>query len=207
MSNFEEEKKNFGEEVVKHLLEKTGWTVFKIGYEITCPNIYSIIDNWKQPKPEMERLRSTPDLFVVRKTQNKKDAPFLVEVKFRSLYQNTVKIDNVKRYQKYWPEMLLVLVTNKYPYLLAKKIVELYATKNSVYSLSDFHSLVPFFHHLGGERIALFLEGFEQSVENRKYQKIFKTFERDPGGGLYSSKTKISWNGVLQGKLRWAFWK
>jgi len=102
------------EELIKQLLEKSGYHVYNYGYEHTLPQICEKVrEEGIKPTDTALKIRSSPDL-LVHDRQNKE--LMLVEVKTRKTYSNMkvyIHPNEIENYQKYWNDALLVIAINK----------------------------------------------------------------------------------------------
>lgn len=101
-------------EMVRSLLESCGYAVLPFGYENVLAGVRpEISDRQRFGRGDLvERIRSMPDLLVLGKQEL-----HLTEVKFRAGsvrkgYQR-IRLANweLTRYQKYWPEAILTVVS------------------------------------------------------------------------------------------------
>src|SRR6266581_1818613 len=101
-------------EMVRALLESCGYAVLPFGYENVLAGVRPEIgDRERFGRGDLvERIRSMPDLLVLGEKEL-----YLVEVKFRAGsvrrgYQR-IRLSNweLARYQKYWPESVLTVVS------------------------------------------------------------------------------------------------
>ena len=102
------------EELIKLLLKKSGYHVYNYGYEHSLPSICEKVreEGIKSTSTAL-RIRYSPDLLVHDGENNEL---MLVEVKTRKTYPELkVRIQpfEIRNYQKYWNDALLVVVTDK----------------------------------------------------------------------------------------------
>lgn len=102
---------NFAKELVKGLLEESGYRVFPYGYESFLSDIKYELHRKKLAQTDsVKRLRSHPDLVVYDDRIN--EVTF-VEVKFRnidSLDSIGLNARSILWYQRYWNDSVLVVV-------------------------------------------------------------------------------------------------
>lgn len=99
--------------IVRAIMESAGYTVYPFGFESAFAVLKQQMAKDRQQRGETaERIRSMPDLLAIASEEI-----HLVEVKFRSRqYEEHVPgvwLENgpMMRYQKYWPESILLLVS------------------------------------------------------------------------------------------------
>lgn len=102
---------NFAKELVRGLLEESGYRVYPYGYESFLSDIKYELHRKKLARTDsVKRLRSHPDLVVYDHRIN--EVTF-VEVKFRnisSLEPIGLNAKSILWYQKYWNDSVLVVV-------------------------------------------------------------------------------------------------
>lgn len=102
---------NFAKELVRGLLEESGYRVYPYGYESFLSDIKYELHRKKLARTDsVKRLRSHPDLVVYDDRIN--EVTF-VEVKFRnisSLESIGLNAKSILWYQKYWNDSVLVVV-------------------------------------------------------------------------------------------------
>ena len=96
-------------EIVRIILDKSGYMVFPYGYESAFSYIKIQLHKGEvSDTPAAQRIRSSPDLLVY--DSDERDIK-LVEVKSRNFDDETsVAIDKVEWYQKYWEDSILTVV-------------------------------------------------------------------------------------------------
>jgi hypothetical protein len=102
---------NLAKEIVRSLLEGSGYKTYPYGYESFLSDIrHSIHRRISATHGTIERIRSHPDLIVYDGDTNELR---LVEVKYRDL-QSTERVGIARRsvrwYQRYWRDSVLVIV-------------------------------------------------------------------------------------------------
>jgi hypothetical protein len=102
------------EELIKLLLKKSGYHVYNYGYEHSLPSICEKVrEKGIKSTDTALRIRYSPDFLVHDREKNEL---MLVEVKTRKTYPAMkvyIQPFELKNYQKYWSDTLLVIVTNK----------------------------------------------------------------------------------------------
>ncbi len=101
-------------EILRSLLESSGYTVYPFGYESTFYAVKQRLREKRLQKNDLaQRIRSMPDFLVA----DDEELPQLVEVKFRKTWEAQAKqmvgFGNweIGRYKQFWPESVLVLLS------------------------------------------------------------------------------------------------
>jgi len=143
-------------ELVKVLLEKSGYVVFPYGYENTLSGLMNLIKVKDAKKSRtVRRIKSSPDLLVFSK--DRKDL-LLVEVKMRKapdekrilLYAN-----RMSDYKEFWNDSVLVIVVPCGNVFYAQKAGEL-EIKEEYNALTDFVRLEEIFTETKEEDVSHF---------------------------------------------------
>ena len=125
-------------EIVKVMLENSGYTVCHYGYEYTLLDLISKSSYGKSKTTTSRRISSSPDLLVY----DNKDEIMLVEVKTRtkSKYlqkgEFMIKSAEIERLKDFWNDSILVVVSAEG--ILAQKVDEIKICENDHYQISDF---------------------------------------------------------------------
>src|SRR2546426_5755141 len=99
-------------EVVRGLLEASGYTVYPFGYESSLSSLKMNISSNIPDSDAVQRIRSMPD-YVVSSDKGLK----LVEVKFRKISEHRsrpgvyLKNGDLNRYRQYWGESIIALIS------------------------------------------------------------------------------------------------
>ncbi len=117
-------KGNTAKELVKVLLQKSGYEIYPYGYESTLADIrIKLSDGKTRNSKTVRRIRSSPDLLVY--DDEKKDL-MLVEVKMRKtssyLKYESLRID---RYQEFWNDAIIVFIVSFSDVFYAQRVDEL----------------------------------------------------------------------------------
>jgi Holliday junction resolvase len=117
-------KGNQIKELIKILLEKSGYLVLPYGYESTLSDIKKKLrDKGSKNSRTARRIRTSPDLLVY--DGNRKDV-MLVEVKMRRTPKKTsIKYLRITNYKEFWDDSILIVVIPKGNVFYAQKIDEL----------------------------------------------------------------------------------
>ena len=98
-------------EVIRGLLEDSGYKAYPFGYESLLSQIRYDIQKRNPPQNSaVERMRSAPDLIVY---DERTGAPLFTEVKFRNARAPSyvkLKSQPLHRYQEYWGDSVLIVV-------------------------------------------------------------------------------------------------
>lgn len=162
MSRFYEDmfKGNQMKELVKVLLEKSGYLVFPYGYESTLSDVRKKL-NVRDAKNSrtVRRIKSTPDLLVY--DGERKDV-MLVEVKMRRAPEETnvvlypqEKLAKITNYKEFWNDLNLVLVVPSGNMFYAQRISGL-ETKVMYNASKDFEKFEDFFTRVKAENLSFY---------------------------------------------------
>lgn len=127
-------KGNIFKDLVKLLLEQSGYSVYPYGYESTLSTIKASLKKDTKSSRTVRRIRSSPDLLVF---DEQKGDLMLVEIKMRKHLQPNIKQRTIENYKEFWSDSILVLVVPKDNVFYAQKISEL-ETREKYYRLADF---------------------------------------------------------------------
>lgn len=128
-SNFHEKllKGNIFKEIVKVLLEKSGYLVIPYGYENPFANIKKPLSRKEmRDSPTAKRIRSSPDLLVYDEDNGEIR---LVEVKMSSYSRPRFKRESIEAYQQFWNDAVLIMVLPCEDVFYAKEITNLEVKK------------------------------------------------------------------------------
>lgn len=144
-------------DLVKVLLQKSGYSVFPYGYESTLSEIRNkLAAKGTRNSKTVRRIRSSPDLLVYDK--ERKDL-MLVEVKMRSAPKET-SIRYLKRiadYKEFWEDSILVIVVPCGDSMYAQKVGEL-EVKQTYNATTDFSRFEEVFPKVKAEDLSHFKE-------------------------------------------------
>lgn len=153
-------KGNQMKELVKVLLEKSGYVVFPYGYESTLSDVKKKL-NVKGAKNSKtaRRIRSSPDLLVY--DGERKDV-MLVEVKMRRAKEETSvmifprrRLDRIANYIEFWNDSILLLVIPSGNIFYAQVVNEL-EIKPSYNLTRDFEELEDLFTRVTPEDLSIY---------------------------------------------------
>ena len=155
---------NVYKDMVKLLLEKSGYTVYPYGYESTFSHVKSKLTRSSKNSRTVRRIRSSPDLLVFDQQRNDL---MLVEVKMRMQVPPKIKPRLIENYKEFWNDSILVIAVPEGNVFYAQKISEL-ETKQEYYRLADFEKFQDIFTRVSTEDISHFKEQALQNMETHK---------------------------------------
>jgi len=154
-------KGNIFKDIVKLLLEKSGYTVYPYGYESTFSHVRSKLTKNTKNSRTVRRIRSSPDMLVF---DEQRDDLMLVEVKMRSHTPPKIKPRLIVNYKEFWDDSILVLVVPKGNVFYAQKIREL-ETRKTYYRLVDLEKLQDIFTRIREEDLLHFKDKALQNMQ------------------------------------------
>lgn len=157
-------KGNIYKDMVKLLLEKSGYTVYLYGYESTFSHVRSKLTKKTKNSRTVRRIRSSPDLLIYDEQRNDL---MLVEVKMRMQVPPKIKPRLIENYKEFWNDLILVIVVPEDNVFYAQKISEL-ETRQTYYRLEDFERFQDIFTRVSIEDISNFRERALRSMETHK---------------------------------------
>ena len=157
-------KGNIFKDIVKLLLEKSGYTVYPYGYESTFSHVRSKLTKNTRNSRTVRRIRSSPDMLVF---DEQRDDLMLVEVKMRSHTPPKIKPRLIENYKEFWDDSILVLVVPNGNVFYAQKIREL-ETRKAYYRLVDFEKLQDIFTRIREEDLLHFKDKALQNMRTSK---------------------------------------
>jgi Holliday junction resolvase len=169
-------KGNVGMEIVKAMLEKSGYTVCHYGYEITLLDAMSKRTSRKSNSTTGRRLRSSPDLLVYDD-----ENIMLVEVKSRGKIPPMINISEIRNLKEFWNDAILVVVVPDGNIFYAQRINELEIQQNETfqyYPLTDFEKFQDIFTRVRSEAISHYKEMALLILQRNKTKK--ETIENTP---------------------------
>lgn len=133
-------KGNIFKELVKALLEKSGYVVIPYGYENPFSNIKNrLVQKLEDSSETAKRIRCSPDLLIY--DDQTKDVR-LVEVKMSSY--ETPQLKRIQYYKKYWEDAVIAMVTPFENVFYAQEVSKL-GVKGYYDLKSDFRRIQDFF--------------------------------------------------------------
>ena len=161
-------KGNIFREIVKVMLEKSGYTVYPYGYESALPDVKSKLRDARDSKTT-RRIKSSPDLLVYDDQINDL---MLVEVKMRSRAPPQIKPREIENYKEFWNDCILVVVVPVDNIFYAQRISEL-ETKQVYYSIKEFKKFQDIFTRVRTEDISHYKD---IALQNMKIHKPYSTY-------------------------------
>jgi hypothetical protein len=139
--------------LVKVLLQKSGYSVYPYGYENTLPEIREkLYSKETKNSPTVRRIRASPDILVY---DNEKKDLLLVEVKLRNSETPWLEYRKMKIYQEFWNDSILVLLVPFNHVFYAQRLCEL-ECKEKYNPDIDFLKLEEIFLHVKKEDVLHF---------------------------------------------------
>jgi Holliday junction resolvase len=138
-------------DIVRFILEKSGYSVYPYGYESTLSELKSRLTEETRNSKTGRRIRSSPDLLVYD-DQN----VMLVEVKMRGKSPPMINISEIKNLKEFWNDAILVVVVPDGNIFYAQRISELKIQESDYYQLSDFEKFQDVFTRVQAEDISYY---------------------------------------------------
>jgi hypothetical protein len=155
-------------ELIKVLLEKSGYTVYPYGYESTFSDVRrKLTEKETKNSRTVRRIRSSPDFLVY--DEIKKDL-MLVEVKMRRApKENKILIygEKIAGYKEFWNDSILVIVVPCSKVFYAQGVSEL-EVRQEYDATTDFQRLEDIFTRVKEEDVVHFREKALKSLEKRE---------------------------------------
>lgn len=157
-------KGNIYKDIVKVMLQKSGYVVYPYGYESTLADVKSKLTKNTKNSRTVRRIRSSPDLLVYDEQRNDL---MLVEVKMRTYTPPQIKIRLIENYREFWNDSFLVLVVPEGNVFYTQRISEL-ETRQVYYRIADFEKFQDVFTRVRTEDISHYKD---IALQNMKTQK------------------------------------
>ena len=143
-------------EVVKVLLEKSGYLVLPYGYESTLSGIRRRLgEKGTRKSRTVRRIRASPDLLVY---DDKRKDLMLVEVKMRNAKEETrilIYASKMENYKEFWNDSIIVVVVPCGNVFYAQRVGEL-EIKEKYDATRDFEKFEDIFTRVKKEDISHF---------------------------------------------------
>jgi Holliday junction resolvase len=136
-------------DIVRFILEKSGYSVYPYGYDSTLSELKSKLTEETRNSKTGRRIRFSPDL-LVHDDQN----IMLVEVKMRGKSPPMIRASEIKNVKEFWNDSVLVVVVPEGNVFYAQRISELEIQENDYYQLSDFEKFQDIFTRVQSEDIS-----------------------------------------------------
>jgi len=164
-------KGNVYKDMIKVMLQKSGYTVYPYGYESTLSDVKSKLTKDTRNSRTVRRIRSSPDLLVY---DDQRNDLMLVEVKMRAYPLPKIKPRLIENYKEFWNDSILVVVVPEGNVFYAQKISELEVRK-FYYRMADFEKFQDIFTRVRAEDISHYKN---IALQNMKSQKESDLTER-----------------------------
>jgi hypothetical protein len=168
-------KGNAHKNIVKNLLEKSGYKVYPFGYETLLSDVKSRLTKDTKNSRTVRRIRSSPDLLIY---DEQKNDLLLVEIKMRTSYPPKIKPRLIERYKEFWDDSILVIVVKEGNVFYAQRISELEITPE-YYRIADFEKLQDIFIRVSEEDILHYKEIALQTMKTQKKSSIDEPEEEE----------------------------
>lgn len=142
---------SFYKDMVRLILEKSGYSVCPYGYESTLSELKSKLKGETRNSKTGRRIRFSPDLLVYDDLN-----VMLVEVKMRGKSPPMIKASEIKNVKEFWNDSVLVVVVPEGNVFYAQRISELEIQANDYYQLSDFEKFQDIFTRVQSEDISYY---------------------------------------------------
>jgi hypothetical protein len=157
-------KGNAYKDMIKVILQKSGYTVYPYGYESSFSDVKSKFTKESRNLKTVRRIRSSPDLLVY---DDQKNDLTLVEVKMRGNTPPKIRPNLIENIKEFWNDSILVIVVPEGNVFYAQRISEL-EIKQGGYPLSDFKKFQDIFKRVSEDDI-LHYKGI--ALQNMKTKK------------------------------------
>jgi hypothetical protein len=158
---------NTYKDMVKVMLQKSGYTVYPYGYESTFSDVKSKLTKDTRNSNTVRRIRSSPDLLVY---DEQKNDLMLVEVKMRTYAPPRIKPRLIEILKEFWNDSILVLIVPEGNVFYAQKISEL-ETRQVYYRIADFEKFQDIFIRVRTEDISHYKNIALQNMKAQKERK------------------------------------
>ena len=157
-------KGNIYKDIVKLLLEKSGYTVYPYGYESTFSHVKSQLTRNTRNSRTVRRIRSSPDLLIYDEQRNDL---MLVEVKMRTQVPPRIRPRQIENYKEFWNDSNLVVAVPKDNVFYGQKVSEL-ETRKEYYRIADFEKFQDIFTRVSAENFSHFKDMALQNMEKQR---------------------------------------
>ena len=108
-------------EIVKVLLEKSGYVTYPYGYECTFSDVRKKLYKYSKNSRTVRRIKSSPDILVY---DDKTNDVMLVEIKMRTSERPWIKRKQIEAYKEFWNDSILVIVCPRENVFYAQRVNE-----------------------------------------------------------------------------------
>ena len=155
---------NTYKDMIKVMLQKSGYTVYPYGYESTFSDVKSKLTKESRNSKTVRRVRSSPDLLVY---DDQKNDLMLVEVKKRGTCPPQIRPRMIENIKEFWNDSILAMVVPEGNVFYAQRINDL-ETKQVYYRLSDFEKFQDIFTRVGEEDLSHYRDMALQNMKTKK---------------------------------------
>jgi len=155
---------NAYKDMIKVMLQKSGYTVYPYGYESTFSDVKSKLTKETRDSKTVRRIRSSPDLLVY---DDQKNDLMLVEVKKRGTCPPKIRPRMIKNIKEFWNDSILVVVVPEGNIFYAQRINDL-ETKPVYYRLSDFEKFQDIFTRVREEDLLHYKDMALQNMKTKR---------------------------------------
>jgi Holliday junction resolvase len=149
-------------DMVKVMLQKSGYSVYPYGYESTLAELKGKLTEETRNSETGRRIRCSPDLLVYDDK-----SVMLVEVKMRSKSPPMIRANEIMSVKEFWNDSILVIVVPEGNIFYAQRISKLEIPKNDLYQLSDFEKFQDIFTRVQYEDILYYKEIALQNMKTK----------------------------------------
>jgi hypothetical protein len=157
-------KGNAYKDMVRAILEQSGYSVYPFGYESTFSSVKSKLTKDTKCSRTVRRMRSSPDFLV--HDEQKKDL-MLVEVKMRTKVPPEIKPRLIENIKEFWNDSILVLVVPEGNVFYAQRICEI-EIREKYYRLEDFEEFQSIFTKVQSDKLLHYKEKALQDLKKSK---------------------------------------
>lgn len=157
-------------DIVKFMLEQSGYSVHPYGYEQAISSLKSKLGKNAKSTRTVRRIRSSPDLLVY---DEQKNDLMLVEVKMRNSEKPKIAPELLDRIKEFWNDTILVLVVPHENVFYAQRISEL-ETKPVYYRLADFEKFQDIFTRVKPECISRYRDIAQETLQKHRGASLEK---------------------------------
>jgi Holliday junction resolvase len=149
-------------DMVRVLLQKSGYSVYPYGYESTLSELKGKLTEKTRNSKTGRRIRCSPDMLVY----DDKNV-MLVEVKMRGKSPPMIRASEIMNVKEFWNDSILVVVVPEGNIFYAQKISKLKIQKNDYYQLSDFEKFQDIFTRVQSEDISYYKDIALQNMKTK----------------------------------------
>ncbi len=135
-------KGNAYKDLIKLMLQKSGYAVYPYGYESNFSDVKSKLTQESRNSKTVRRIRSSPDLLVY---DDQKNDLMLVEVKMRGNSPPNIKPQLIENIKDFWSDSILVVVVPDGNVFYAQKNRRI-RNQTSILSLIRFREISRYFY-------------------------------------------------------------